>query len=187
MCLRSYVVPLMQQSKGFLPSSSRDCGSGRCYCMATGSHAEHTCPATCLHHRARAGRDAVGHCLQWSDYAPVLRRVQSSSGCSRATRNICQPGGDDTGGLHIDTQLTLVHAKAPLLSPHMSALGLCCCGCSNSGRMKRQQTDEKQARSLFLKTPVSMEREGKRHKGCGERHLKKHTHPLSVARESPKG
>lgn len=30
-----------------------------CYCMAEGSCAEHTCPATCLHHRARAGRDSV--------------------------------------------------------------------------------------------------------------------------------
>lgn len=64
------MIPLMQQSEGFFPCSSRGCGSGRCYCMATGSHAEHTCPATCLHHRARAGRDSVGHCLQWSDYAP---------------------------------------------------------------------------------------------------------------------
>lgn len=33
--------------------------SGICYCMAEGSCAEHTCPATCLHHRARAGRDSV--------------------------------------------------------------------------------------------------------------------------------
>lgn len=30
-----------------------------CYCMAEGSCAVHTCPATCLHHRARAGRDSV--------------------------------------------------------------------------------------------------------------------------------
>lgn len=33
-----------------------------------------------------------GYCM-----APVLRRVQSSSGCSRATRNLCWPGGDDIG------------------------------------------------------------------------------------------
>ena len=42
----------------------------------------HTCPATCLHHKARAGRDSVCQCLQWSDYAPVLRHVQSFSVCS---------------------------------------------------------------------------------------------------------
>lgn len=55
----------------------------------------HTCPATCLHHRARAGRDSVCQCLQWSDYAPVLRHVQSSSVCSlsSAAVYICLPGG----------------------------------------------------------------------------------------------
>ena len=36
------------------------------YALAVGgAAAEHTCPATCLHHRARAGRDAVCQCLQW--------------------------------------------------------------------------------------------------------------------------
>lgn len=75
--------------------------SSICYCMAEGSRAVHTCPATCLHHRARAGRDSVCQCLQWSDYAPVLRHVQSFSVCSlsSAAVYICLPGGgcgDDT-------------------------------------------------------------------------------------------
>lgn len=69
--------------------------SSICYCMAEGSSAVHTCPATCLHHRARAGRDSVCQCLQWSDYAPVLRHVQSSSvfSLSSAAVYICLPGG----------------------------------------------------------------------------------------------
>lgn len=83
-CAFQRVRSFMQQSQWF-SSSSRSSG---CCCMAEGSHAEHTCPATCLHHRARAGRDSVGQCLQWSDYAPVLRRVQRSSGCSAATASI---------------------------------------------------------------------------------------------------
>lgn len=47
-CIHSF----KQQSQWLIPSSI-------CYCMAEGNCAEHTCPATCLHHRARAGRDSV--------------------------------------------------------------------------------------------------------------------------------
>lgn len=66
-----------------------------CYCMAEGSCAEHTCPATCLHHRARAGRDSVCQCLQWSDYVPVLKHVQCHSvrSLSSAAVYIPWPGG----------------------------------------------------------------------------------------------
>lgn len=79
----------------------------------------HTCPATCLHHRARAGRDSVCQCLQWSDYAPVLRHVQSSLVCSlsSAAVYICLPGrrcGDDTSAWvgSIETQATPLYRHA---------------------------------------------------------------------------
>lgn len=71
----------------------------------------HTCPATCLHHKARAGRDSVCQCLQWSDYAPVLRHVQSFSVCSLtiAAVYICLPGGGCGDGAWVgftETQAT---------------------------------------------------------------------------------
>lgn len=74
-CVSHCTHSFEQQSQWIILSSI-------CYCMAEGSRTVHTCPATCLHHRARAGRDSVCQCLQWSDYAPVLRHVQSSSVCS---------------------------------------------------------------------------------------------------------
>lgn len=66
-CAFQRVGSCMQQSQWIILS-----GSG-CCCTAERSHAAHTCPATCLHHRARAGRDSACQCLQQSDYAPVFR------------------------------------------------------------------------------------------------------------------
>lgn len=98
----------------------------------------HTCPATCLHHRARAGRDSVCQCLQWSDYAPVLRHVRSFSVCSLsdAAVYICLPGGgcgDGTVPAHgwapqrhkpplcAGMQTTETSAKAPFTIPQILA------------------------------------------------------------------
>lgn len=110
-CVSDCTHSFKQQSQWIILSSI-------CYCMAEGSRAVHTCPATCLHHRARAGRDSVCQCLQWSDYAPVLRHVQSSSVCSlsSAAVYICLPGGGRwrryqcMGGLHRDTSHLSVQA-----------------------------------------------------------------------------
>lgn len=101
--------------------------SSICYCMAEGSRTVHTCPATCLHHRARAGRDSVCQCLQWSDYAPVLRHVQSSSVCSLscAAICICLVGTVATVAVHGQgfacrhVNCSNQRKKAPLIIPHI--------------------------------------------------------------------
>lgn len=80
-CIHSYT----QQSQWLIPSSI-------CYCMAEGNCAEHTCPATCLHHRARAGRDSECECLQWSDYAPVFKHVQCHSVRLLPSAAVCGKG-----------------------------------------------------------------------------------------------
>lgn len=159
----------MQQSQWIILSGS-SCGSG-CYCMAEGSNAEHTCPATCLHHRARAGRDSVCQCLQWGDYVPVLRHLQCSSGCSAATANICQAGGGCGGGKPHPPAEKCRELKCR--REHVSMC--CCCKKSNSARMEEKGDGEKEhsvARSLFLKqkTPVTTEGE-KTHSPtiCGKR------------------
>lgn len=154
----------------------------------------HTCPATCLHHRARAGCDSVCQCLQWSDYAPVLRHVQSSSVCSlsSAAVYICLPGrgcGDDTSAWVGTTE-----TQAASVCRHVNSLNGCqgtfyvssysttryvsCaaavivfCSSVRRGREEKEKKTLRTADSVLhaiLKGPSDKRREEKREgKGCG--------------------
>lgn len=85
--------PVSQCTPSFKQQSQWIILSSICYCMAEGSYAVHTCPATCWHHWARAGCDSVCQCLQWSDYTPVFRHVPPVCSPTNAAVYICPPSG----------------------------------------------------------------------------------------------
>lgn len=158
--------------------------------MAEGSRVVHTCPATCLHHRARAGCDSVCQCLQWSDYEPVLRHVQFSSVCllSSAAVYICLPGWgcrDDTSAwvgsteTHTTSLLRHVHISNKCkgtfhISSYPSICQWCCCSHSvlqlwKEGKGKRRKKIPCAVQTQFCMQyrRAPMRRGGGGGKGCG--------------------
>lgn len=116
--------PVSQCTPSFKQQSQWIILSSICYCMAEGSCAVHTCPATCLHHGARAGCDSVCHCLQWSDYTPVFRHVPPV--CSPTTAAVCicllaggckNEVGAGVGSSHVSVRASK-QLEPPFMFPH---------------------------------------------------------------------
>lgn len=169
-CVSHCTHSFKQQSQWIILSSI-------CYCMAEGSRAVHPCPATCLHHRARAGRDSVCQCLQWSDYAPVLRHVQSSSVCSlsSAAVYICLCGGgcgDDTSAWVGSTE-----AQVTSLRRHLHNSNECKGTFHNSSYHSIRYVSGAAAATVFCSS-------GRRGKGRGKKTLRSAD---SVLHAIPKG